>query len=497
MQPSRSTKLLALHDISKSYPGVKALQNVSFDVHSGEVVGLIGENGAGKSTLVKMLGGAIQPDAGEIDFENNRVSFVSTIDAQKAGISVIYQEFNLVPHLTAVENIFLGTPKSRFGWIHKKRERAHARQLFNALGVDIDLSTPVGKLSIAHQQTIEIAKALTMNAKMLILDEPTAALSSAEADKLFAIIGDLKQKGLGIVYVSHRLEEISQLSDRVIVLRDGKMVADRIADSLNRNSMIELMVGRTIENEFPHRERHVGRIGLETSQLTDGDFLAPIDIAVRRGEVLGIAGLVGSGRTELARLIFGADNKAAGTVTVDGKTQNINCPLDAIRAGICLLTEDRKSQGLITQHSLLANFGLPNLNDFAVMGWLQSGSERNAFKKKAQQLNLKHSSLYQPANSLSGGNQQKLVLAKWLQRNCDIFIFDEPTRGIDVGARFEVYQLINELVQQNKCIILISSEIPEVLGMCDRIIVMRSGALAGEITDPAHATQEHVMELAS
>lgn len=494
---SNSAALLSLRNISKSYPGVKALDDVSFDIEAGKVTGLIGENGAGKSTLVKLLGGVHRADSGEMQFVGHAVAFDSTADARNAGINVIYQEFNLVPYLKACDNLFLGQAKNKWGWIDSRAEREHALELFRMLGVDIDLNLPVAKLSVAHQQAIEIAKGLTTNAKLLVLDEPTAALSRGETEKLFEIVNDLKNKGLGVIYISHRLEEIAHLADEIIVLRDGQKVAQTNAATMDRQSMIEAMVGRTLESEFPPRQSQIGSNRLVVRQVTDGKKLEPIDIEIRKGEVLGITGLVGSGRTELARLIFGADQKTNGQIELDGKSLKIKNPLDAIESGICLLTEDRKSEGLVIGHSLLENFGLPNLREFSSLAWLNGNKEKNAFSEKAELLRLKHRSFEQPAASLSGGNQQKLVLAKWLQRHCDVFILDEPTRGVDVGARFEVYQLINQLAEQGKAIILISSELPEVLGMSDRIIVMRGGKIAGEISRVNDATQEQIMELAT
>ena len=340
---ANASQLLSLRDICKSYPGVKALTNVSFDIRRGKVTGLIGENGAGKSTLVKLLGGVHQADSGDMLLEGRVVTFDSTSDARAAGINVIYQEFNLVPHLNACDNLFLGQAKSKWGWIDTRAERQHAVELFSMLGVKIDLNVPAVKLSVAHQQTIEIARALTTNAKLLVLDEPTAALSRGESEKLFETINGLKQKGLGIVYISHRLDEISHLADDIVVLRDGEKVAQASAAQMDRRLMIEAMVGRTIDSEFPTRQCKIGEKRLVVSQLSDDNKLSPIDLTVNRGEVLGITGLVGSGRTELARLIFGADKKASGTLELDGQRLTINNPLDAIESGICLLTEDRKS----------------------------------------------------------------------------------------------------------------------------------------------------------
>ncbi len=490
-----ATKLLEMRDIRKSFPGVRALHDVSISVDRGEVLALLGENGAGKSTLIKMLGGAHVPDEGSILIDGEAVQLSSPARAMKAGVGVIYQEFNLVPGLTAWENLFLGREGS-FGFIRGQTERKRAAALFEQIGVPIPLHVPCGQLSVAQQQIVEIARALSQDARLIVMDEPSAALTPQEVERLFAIIRDLKSRGIATIYISHRLDEIFEIADRVTVLRDGEFVEDRPTAELTRAALIEMMVGREIENEFPKQPAEIGEPRLKVRGLTRGKSVRDVSFEVRRGEVLGITGLVGAGRTETARLIFGADKRDAGAIQLDGIDLQINSPRDAITAGICLLTEDRKSQGLVLGRSVRENFGLPNLLSFAALGFVSSRRERSAFGSYVEQLRIRIPHQEQLAKNLSGGNQQKVVLSKWLERDAEVIIFDEPTRGIDVGARYEIYMLINDLARQGKAIVMISSELPEVLGMSDRVLVMHAGQVAGEINDVASATQEQIMELA-
>ncbi|APZ94801.1 Ribose import ATP-binding protein RbsA [Fuerstiella marisgermanici] len=492
---THTTPLLQMTAIEKSFPGVRALSGVDLTLQRGEVLALMGENGAGKSTLIKMLGGAHQPDAGEISIEGTPVSLSDPAAAMQAGIGVIYQEFNLIPALNAWENIFLGRERSGF-FVAKTDERRRAAELFQRLGVDIPLDVPARQLSVAQQQLVEIAKALSQNARILVMDEPSAALLPQEVQKLFAIIRDLKAQGIGIIYISHRLDEIFDIADSITVLRDGQYVGHAPSAEMTRQQMIEMMVGRSIENEFPKRPATIGDVRLEVSHLSRGTAVRDISFGVRRGEVLGLTGLVGAGRTELVRLIFGADKAEAGELTLDGKPLRIGSPRDAIKAGICLLTEDRKSQGLVLGLSVRENFGLPNLSEFSQFGMVSRRNERDALTGYVDSLSIRISHDEQLAKNLSGGNQQKVVLAKWLQQNAEILIFDEPTRGIDVGAKHEIYQLMNRLASAGKAIIMISSELPEVIGMSDRILVMHEGRLTGEVTDVTQVTQEQIMELA-
>jgi ABC-type sugar transport system ATPase subunit len=487
--------LLEMREIGKSFPGVRALDGVNLTLHHGEVLALLGENGAGKSTLIKMLGGAHAPDSGSITIEGERVEIPGPSAANAVGIGVIFQEFNLIPGLTAWENIFLGREHG-FGFVQKSTERRRAQELFAQIGVEIPVDMRCADLSVAQQQIVEIAKALSQDVRLIVMDEPSAALTPKEVDRLFDIIRDLKAKGIGVIYISHRVGEIFQIADRITVLRDGQPVGDSLVSEISRQRLIEMMVGREIENEFPKHQQEIGDVRLEIIRLSRGDAVRDITLQVRRGEILGITGLVGAGRTEMARLIFGADRADSGSLKLDGRLLSITQPRDAVRAGICLLTEDRKSQGLVLGLSVRENFGLPNLAELSSFGFVDQRRERNLFANYIDRLQIKTPNQEQLAKNLSGGNQQKVVLAKWLQRNAEVIIFDEPTRGIDVGAKYEIYMLINDLAQRGKAIIMISSELPEVLGMSDRIIVMHEGRITGEINDAASATQEQIMELA-
>lgn len=488
--------LLSMRGIDKKFPGVHALRGIDLTLHSGEVLALLGENGAGKSTLIKVLGGAHRPDSGSIEIDGEPVDLGSPQNAMRVGIGVIYQEFNLIPALSAWENIFLGRERTLGGFIRQAEERRRAQELFDRIGVRVPIDSPCDQLSVAQQQIVEIAKALSQQVRILVMDEPSAALTPSEVERLFDIIRDLRSQGIGLIYISHRLDEIFEIADRVTVMRDGEHVGTQSIDKLTRQRMIELMVGRQIEDEFPKQRHDIGEPRLTVRNLKRGNTVNDVSFEVRRGEVLGVTGLVGAGRTETARLIFGADRLDAGTVQLDGKPLNIRHPRGAIKAGICLLTEDRKAQGLVLGMSVRENFGLPNLPELTRAGFVRLSAERKAFAVYVDSLRIKIPSQEQLAKNLSGGNQQKVVLAKWLQRNAEVIIFDEPTRGIDVGAKYEIYLLINELAKAGKSIIMISSELPEVLGMSDRILVMHEGRVTGVIDDVKSATQEHIMTMA-
>jgi ABC-type sugar transport system ATPase subunit len=490
------TPILQMCGIRKSFPGVQALRGVDLDLEAGEVLALLGENGAGKSTLVKVLAGACLPDSGTIRIGGTEVSIRNPFDGRRAGVAVIYQEFNLVPSLTAAENIFLGCEPSRAGWIRKALEYRRARELFQRVGVSVDPGSACRDLSVAHQQVVEIAKALATDARILVMDEPSATLTPREVERLFAIIRDLKAQGVGIIYISHRLSEVFAIAERVMVLRDGRHVGTRRVGEVGREMLIEMMVGRRLDQEFPRRSARIGKPRLVVQNLSRADKVRNVSLTVHGGEVVALTGLVGSGRTETARLIFGADARDTGRIELDGQPLDIRQPRDAMAAGIAMLTEDRKSQGLVLAHSVRENFGLPNLAQFSRLGVINHRREREAFARFIHSLRIRIPHSEQPAKTLSGGNQQKLVLAKWLQRNCEVLIFDEPTRGIDVGAKLEIYMLINELAAADKAILLISSELSEVLGMADRVLVMHEGRITGEITDVAAATQEQIMHLA-
>ncbi len=492
----KSAPLLGMRGIVKSFPGVQALRGVDLCLLHGEVLALLGENGAGKSTLMKVLGGAHRADAGTVTINGRQCRFQSPQDSRKAGVAVIYQEFNLVPSLTVVENIFLGQEVTRAGFVARKQEHQRAKTLFARLGVEIDLDAPCGRLSTAQQQLVEIAKSLACDARIIVMDEPSAALTAHEVERLFTITRDLKQQGIGIIYISHRLEEVFSIADRVVVLRDGKNVGERPIARITRSEMIELMVGRELKDEFPRRTASIGSVRLDVSHLTRGQAVRDVSFGVRSGEILALTGLVGAGRTETVRLIFGADARDAGDIRLDGKSIAISSPRDAMSAGIGLLTEDRKLQGLVLGHSVRENFGLPNLSWLSRYGFVQLASEREHCGHFLENLRIQVTGQDQRAGDLSGGNQQKVVLAKWLARRCDVLMFDEPTRGIDVGAKYEIYVLMNELAAVGKAIVMISSELPEVLGMADRILVMHEGRLTGEIPDARRATQKQIMELA-
>ena len=488
--------LLEMRGIRKSFPGVKALRGVSLLLGEGEVLALLGENGAGKSTLIKVLAGAHRADEGSILIDGRDVEFHLPHDARDAGVGVIYQEFNLVPGLTAADNIFLGQEMTRGGFVAEKEQNAAAAKLFQRLQVEVDPAALCRDLTVAQQQIVEIAKALAFDARIIVMDEPSATLTPQEVERLFGVVRELRAQGIGVIYISHRLDEIFEIADRVTVLRDGEGVGTNPIGELTRESMIEMMVGRKLENEFP-KERHVaGEARLVVKGLRRAPRVKDVSLTVRSGEIVSLTGLVGAGRTEAARLIFGADGREAGTIALDGRELAIRSPRDAIAAGICLLTEDRKAQGLVLGQSVQANFGLPNLESFASGGLVDQRRESDRFAGFVESLKIRIANHEQAAQTLSGGNQQKVVLAKWLEKNAEVIIFDEPTRGIDVGAKYEIYLLMNRLASEGKAILMISSELPEVLGMSDRILVMHNGGIAGEITDVENATQEEIMHLA-
>ena len=482
--------------IEKSFPGVRALKGIDLDLHSGEVLALLGENGAGKSTLIKILGGAQPPDSGSIEIDGQAVTIANPTAAQKAGIGIIYQEFNLVPALTVRENMFLGQEGGVLSFTHASRERQQARDVLQRIGVPIETEKLCRELTVGQQQAVEIAKALLLNARIIVMDEPSATLTLKEVAGLFKVVRELKKQGIGVIYISHRLDEIFEIADRVTVLRDGEHVGTEPIDGLTRDRMIEMMVGRKLEDEFPKAAAEIGQERLVVRSLNRGRAVKDVSFSVHGGEVLGLTGLVGAGRTEAARLIFGADERDSGTIELDGQRLDIRNPRDAIAAGICLLTEDRKAEGLVLGQTARENFGLPNLQSFSQRGFISDRRESQAFARYVESLQIKIANQDQVAGTLSGGNQQKVVLAKWLERNAEVIIFDEPTRGIDVGAKFEIYLLMNRLAAAGKAIVMISSELPEILGMSDRILVMHDGHITGEVTAVDRATQDQIMQLA-
>lgn len=489
--------VLKMVGITKQFPGVLALDNVNFEVERGEIHALVGENGAGKSTLLKILAGAITMDKGEILLEGKPVRFSSPLDAINMGIAVIYQEFNLVPYLSAGENIFLGREPRKFnGFVDFKTLHAKAQAILDRIGANFSSREIVSNLSVAQQQMTEIAKALSQNARIIAMDEPTSALTDREVEHLFEIARSLKEEGVAIIFVSHRLEEIFQIADRITVLRDGKYVGTKRVEETNRDEVITMMVGREIKEKIPKRPAKIGEEILRVEGLTRKGVFSDISFILHKGEVLGLAGLVGSGRTEIARAIFGADPIDAGKIYLEGKEVRIRNPQDAIRLGIGLLTEDRKRYGLVLPMTVRENTTLANLMEVAIRGFINFPKERAVARKYVEELAIKTPSIEQIVRNLSGGTQQKVVLAKWLFTKSKVLIFDEPTRGIDVGAKVEIYELMNQLAERGVGIIMISSELPEVLGMSDRILVIHEGKIAGELKRE-EATQEKIMHLAT
>lgn len=490
------TILFSMKDINKSFGPVKVLKNVQLEVEKGEIHALMGENGAGKSTLMNILGGVIQKDSGEILFGNQMIENHSPQIAKDLGIGFVHQEFNLAESLTVAENIYMGRlpyKNEKLGIVDYKKLNDNTEYYLNMLGVNIKPTDVVYKLSTASKQMIEIAKALSLNAKVIIFDEPTTSLSDKDVEVLFIIINALKQKGISSVYISHRMEEIHQLCDRITILRDGQYISTDNVKDLTDQEIIKKLVGRNLDNLYPERNVEVGEIALEVKNLSDTKgAVKNVSFNVRKGEVVGFAGLVGSGRTELMRLVFGADPVESGEIFVKGQKVNIKSPVEAINKGICLLTEDRKNQGVALGLSIKENINMTALKSNII--------NHKEVKKKVDELvenlQIKISSVDKPVSSLSGGNQQKVVLAKWLNTSNDIYIFDEPTKGIDIGAKSEIYAIINQLVADGKAVIIVSSEIPELLGTVDRTYVLNEGRLTGELSIE-ESTQEKIMELAT
>ncbi|MDY0093120.1 MAG: sugar ABC transporter ATP-binding protein [Candidatus Vecturithrix sp.] len=497
-QPGESeTLLLEVKNIGKTYPGVRALDNVNFDVRRGEVHCLAGENGAGKSTLIEIIGGTHKADQGAILLNGVPVEFASPKHAQEHGIAVLHQELPVLPYLTVAENIFLARqPRTKLKTVDYAEMNRQAKQWLDMIAADIHPKTLLGKLPVAKQQIVSIAKALSLEAKVIILDEPSAVLTNVELKRLFEIIQDLKKEGRGIVYISHRLEEIFEIGDRVTVLRNGGLVGTKDIRETTKELLIKMMVGKDLaENEWLAHETVVkprSQKSFSVKGLARQGVLQNISFDVHTGEILGIFGLVGSGRTELARAIIGADPIDAGEIFVQQKKVQIRSPKEAIRSGICLAPEDRKSQGLLLGKSVQENITLPNLRKLKGTFMLSYNKITAYAADFVRKLNVATPSVHQKVRLLSGGNQQKVVLAKWLGMNSQVFIFDEPTRGIDVGAKEEIRTLIRQLAQEGKAIILISSELPEIMSMGDRIIVMHKGAVTGELLRE-HATKEKLL----
>ncbi len=494
--------LLEARQISKQYPGVQALDSVDFHLDAGQIHALVGENGAGKSTLMKILGGIVQADSGEVLLDGKAVTFRGPLEAQRAGIALIHQELNLMPDLTVAQNIFFGRELKRGIGIDDALMVERSAEILARVGLEIDPTTPLGLLTVAGRQLVEIAKALSMDARLLIMDEPTAALSAHEVEQLFKItrefIASAKAAGedRAVVYISHRLDEIQELCTHVSVLRDGKNVSTCAASDLTRDDMISLMVGRAIDTSHRPRSHPDETYGFEVRDLNMG-MVRDVSFAVKKGEIFGFAGLVGAGRTEAARAIVGADEKESGTVVVDGQKVRTDTVEEAVRAGIGYLSEDRKNYGLLLEQSITQNVALPSLSQWANAGGVvDDAAAEDIAKNSVDKLGIVTPSVNQQTRNLSGGNQQKVVIAKWIARDCDVLIFDEPTRGVDVGAKDEIYTLMEELAHAGKTIIVISSEIAELQRVCHRIAVMCQGRLTGVLTN-AEATSQNIMDLAT
>lgn len=489
--------ILQLENISKSFPGVKALTDVTMRVKRGETMGLVGENGAGKSTLMKILTGVYQRDSGEIRIDGQNVKIANPLDAQKLGLSIIFQEMNLVDSLSIAENIFVGRlPKKGVAGVSWKEVMRRAEELLEKVGLKKDPAVKVEFLSIAEKQMVEIAKALSIQAQIIVMDEPSATLTDKELQHLFDIIEVLKQEKITVIYISHRLDEIFRLCDSVTVLRDGKVIDTRPVEGMTREEIITKMVGRELEQEYPVRKGKPGdEIVLQVEHLSRAPKFEDISFSLKKGEILGIAGLVGAGRTEIVRCIFGADKKTGGKIRLHGEEINISSPKSAIEKKIALVTEDRKGQGLVLEESVTKNISLANLKSVSSRGFLKKKKEAEAAKAYLARLSIKAPGVESDCINLSGGNQQKVVLAKWLYTEAEILILDEPTRGIDVGAKYEIYQLIYRLVEEGKSVILISSELPEVIALSDRLLVIHEGRLKGELKGE-DMTAEMIMKTA-
>ena len=490
--------ILTMKGIDKSFPGVHALDNVDLEVRKGEVHALMGENGAGKSTLMKVLTGIYSKDAGTITYEGREVSFNNPREAQDAGIVIVHQELNMMNHLTVAQNIFIGREFMNGILINDSKMNEESRKLFEQLGIDIDPTEKMGNLTVGKQQMCEIAKAISHEAKVIVFDEPSAALTEAEIEELFKIIRDLRDKQMGIVYISHRMDEIKVITDRVTVMRDGGYVGTLITSECTKDDIINMMVGRVIYEE-PKTHSMVPEgapVVLKVEHLNAGKMVQDVSFELHKGEILGFSGLVGAGRTETARALFGADPKESGDIYINGEKVEINSPQDAVRHGIGYLSEDRKRYGLVTGKSVAENTTMACLEDFTSGIFIDKRKEADAAQEYVDRLSTKTPGVDQLVLNLSGGNQQKVVVAKWLVKNSDILIFDEPTRGIDVGAKSEIYLLMSELAAEGKSIIMISSEMTEILRMSDRIVVMCEGRKTAEI-DIAEATQEKIMHAAT
>jgi ABC-type sugar transport system ATPase subunit len=486
----RMQELLLMQNIKKSFPGVQALNGVSLAIRAGEVHALIGENGAGKSTLMKILSGVYAMDEGEVFWEGKKVEISSTAEATEMGISIIYQELNQLPNMSVAENIFMGREKrARKIFLNSRETFSEARKFLDNVGLDVDASALCKDLSIAQRQM-----ALSVNARLIVMDEPTSSLTEREITLLFGLIRRLREQGVAVVFISHKLEEIFQISDRITVLRDGEYIDTIDTVDCSEDMLIQMMVGRSLTGFYPKREVPIGEVVLEVQHLNAGRAVRDISFNVRTGEILGFAGLVGAGRSETMRALFGVDPMESGRITVNGKTLSHHSPSDAIKGGIGLVPEDRKLQGLILKMTVRENTTLANMEATREKGFVSRRREEKITREYVQKLDIRTPGTEQRAVNLSGGNQQKVVIAKWLATGSKVLILDSPTRGIDVGAKKEIHELMGELASQGAAIIMVSSELPEILGMCDRIIVMHEGSIRGELKR-SEATQEKIMEI--
>lgn len=487
--------ILEMVDIKKEFPGVKALDGVNLKLYTGKVMALLGENGAGKSTLMKILSGVYKKDGGEIYYEGEKSDFKGPKDAQEKGIAIIHQELNLISHLTIGENIFLGRePVNSFGKIDWSKLYLESEILLKKLGVLKSPKEILGNLSIGEQQMVEIAKALSLNAKVIIMDEPTDALTNKETESLFKVINELKNEDKAIVYISHRLKEIFEVCDDITILRDGKYIGSEIVSNINEDKIIEMMVGRKLTEQFPKVNTEEGEIVFEVKNITN-EYAKNISFSLKKGEIVGIAGLMGAGRTELAKTIYGTIKKTSGEIYIEGKKININNPKDALREGIAYVCEDRKSEGLILGLSVKENMSISSLEKFGTLFKIDKSKEEHVVDDYIKKMSVKTPNMDQIIKNLSGGNQQKVSIAKALMTDPKVLILDEPTRGVDVGAKKEIYDLINKLKEEGRAIIMISSEMPEILGMSDRILVLHEGKITGEF-NMNDATQEKIMKSA-
>jgi ABC-type sugar transport system ATPase subunit len=490
MKMSPDENILVLKNISKEFPGVKALSNVDFSLRKGEVHALIGENGAGKSTLMKIISGAYTKDSGIIEFNGEEVEITSPKASEKLGISIIYQELNLINRISVAENIFLGRAPEKNGVIQWKKIYKDAKELFDTFDIDIDVSKFARDYSIAQQQLVEIIKAVSINAKVVIMDEPTSSLTQNETDILFRIINSLKDKGISIIFITHRLDEVFQIADRLTVLRDGCCIGTRNVKDITKSELIKMMIGRELKQQFPKRIPKIGEECFRVENLTDGNKIQNVSFCVYKGEILGFAGLIGAGRTETMRLIFGADKKAKGKIFINQKEVTINNPRQSVEKKIGFVTENRKEEGLFLRLPVRSNIVAVAIDKIKSMKILNFKKEKEISEKLIKDLRINTPSIDQSVVFLSGGNQQKVVLAKWLLSDSEVMILDEPTRGIDVGAKREIFEIINKLADQGKAIIFISSEMEEILGISDRIIVMHEGKVSGCVTKENFSSQK-------